>query len=150
MLNNSIAAAMHQICNHLDGTAPLRPEQVAAALTVFRNALATDSVTRARASARKSTGHGKPGRPPQNRYVVALGSQATAHVQGARAALALVAEWLAANAPGQRAPSMGSLQVTLSRNGHWWRMVETATGAHAITITRAQGDLEPRTVESAP
>lgn len=74
----------------------------------------------------------KAGRPSRT-YTVELAPGWVQHVAGPTAAHALVASTLASL--GQRgAPSAGSLAVTLSRNGHWLRTLETANGVATLSV----------------
>lgn len=88
----------------------------------------------AKASAARSRAAGATGRPPAI-YHVGLQPGWHATVHGARAATTLVAQTLMEH--GQRnPPSQGSLAVSLSRNGTWQRIFETANGTLALTVRR--------------
>jgi hypothetical protein len=104
-----------------------------------RNAAAKqiDEALAAHAQAILTTGRGGArGRNASTTYKVAATGQGAVTVLGARAAHAQLQRVLAALGAPRRAPSLASLQVTLSRAGQWTATVDTDNGAVEIAVTK--------------
>lgn len=84
------------------------------------------------------------GRPLAALYEVELGSQWRVEVLGARAAHEIVAKTLTEQGGG-RAPTLGSMQVSLSKNGQWWRLLETGNGTEPLSVRRIKRPLPAET-----
>lgn len=114
----------------LRAAAALRAQPATAALAQeIDNILLTTAKQRAAAG---RPAKGRAGRPTLA-YTVALEPGWQSTVQGSKGAAALVASTLK-DLGLHGAPSAGSLAVSLSRNGHWTRVVETADGTAALTV----------------
>lgn len=83
---------------------------------------------------------GGAGRLPEVEYTVSLRGQWDEDVMGARAAHQLVLQTLFELDGGLvQGPSLGSMQVQLSRKGTWSRDIETSNGKEMLSVQRKGG-----------
>ena len=137
-----VASAVAALTGHKDPALAAHAKALAAIVASGARARAT--VGAASASRR---GTGQKGRPTVP-YIVDFDPEWTMHVQGAKAAHALVAETLAEHTAGGRPPSLGSIQVSLSKTGHWMRLVETGNGTRALTVSRGKDQVPAEVADS--
>ena len=84
-----------------------------------------------------ATGRGKGrGRTASSTYKVSATGHGAATLLGARAAHVHLQQTLAGLGHPRRAPSLATLQVALSRAGHWACTVDTDNGAVEILVTK--------------
>lgn len=144
VLNAIEADAIQRLLDHHDKVNVLDKLALEQELDVLRHALRAASAHRraqakaalARPPETRSGGHGK---PPSVALTVSLQGQWDQPVQGARAAHELVVATLEALDVTQQPPSIGTLQVSLSRKGWWEREVATDDGTQMVTVRRDGG-----------
>lgn len=128
VLMDAIAAAQ-------DCKAPACKASAAALVALLRGDLDhKHNATTARNASRKP---GKAGAPTVA-YTVELEPDWRVTVRGAKAAHKLITETCAEHGPSVagHAPSLGSMQVQLSRTGQWWRLLETSNGTKTLSVRR--------------
>lgn len=127
-----------------DGVKTLGKHQIEEAWLTVRQSLLTFSTARASAqrlaqAKRAENPSGNTGRPPSQWFTVAMGSLWERRVLGAKAALQIVAETLTEYAGNGEPPTIGSVQVQLSKRGHWHRHMYTDNGEHGLTVAKCKG-----------
>lgn len=145
MLNIQEVEALTLLLAARNGAKGLSKESVNTAWeTVQASLLASTSARAAQSTAAAQRHAANPnanaGRPPSQWYSVSLGSLWEAYVLGTSAAVEMVNEELAQHK--MPLAKVGSLTVSLSKNGQWYRAIHTDNGRYDLCVKKIKPPTE--------
>lgn len=133
MCSNQDLAAIGAALAYLTKCKAAGADAHAAALA---DVVARNGAARAAMRGRPAGSGSAQGRTPSTWFRVSLGGLWSTRVQGAKAAHDLVTETLTENRGNGAPPTLGSMQVQLSRSGMWWRLLDTDMGQHSLEVQK--------------